>query len=412
MMRKNVCQDVGHSIVEFGDVRYFFAVAAPRRGTTFRQQAEDVMQTIESLIQEAGTPLSMVMQSVFLRELNDQTVFRQLLHNHYGKELPATSYIHQPPCAGKMLAIEVMGVGPAASEVEIERAGDGLVVTRHSGITWAHLANIQGGSAADSVYDRSLSTFHLAHERLASAGFGFDEVIRTWLYLGDITGPEGESLRYSELNRARSDYYRKLKFSSGLIPHNCGKPAYPASTGIGALGSDVTISCIAMKADRPDIVLAPLENPRQTSSCDYLHQYGTGRPKFSRAMVVAADNAAMIFISGTASITASETRHHDDLKRQTQQTLDNIEALISSDNLRTHGLPDFGSTLGDLALVRVYLKRHEDYASARTICRARLGEMPTIYALGDICRPDLLVEIEGIAFSRRQSPWSSGDSRE
>jgi hypothetical protein len=50
----------------------------------------------------------------------------------------------------------------------------------------------------------------------------------------------------------------------------------------------------------------------------------------------------------------------------------------------------------------VYLKRHEDYAQARAICESRLGELPTIYAVGDICRSELLVEIEGIAFSRRQ----------
>jgi len=76
--------------------------------------------------------------------------------------------------------------------------------------------------------------------------------------------------------------------------------------------------------------------------------------------------------------------------------------LIAADNFRGHGLDGFGATLGDLALARVYLKRHEDYAQARAICEERLGELPTIYAVGDICRPELLVEIEGMAFSRRQ----------
>jgi len=51
--------------------------------------------------------------------------------------------------------------------------------------------------------------------------------------------------------------------------------------------------------------------------------------------------------------------------------------------------------------VRVYIKRQEDYAKCRAVCEARLGELPTVYAVADVCRPELLVEIEGIAFSQR-----------
>jgi hypothetical protein len=52
-------------------------------------------------------------------------------------------------------------------------------------------------------------------------------------------------------------------------------------------------------------------------------------------------------------------------------------------------------------LARVYLKRPEDYGQARAICQKRLGKLPALYVVGDICRPELLVEIEAIAFSRR-----------
>jgi hypothetical protein len=55
---------------------------------------------------------------------------------------------------------------------------------------------------------------------------------------------------------------------------------------------------------------------------------------------------------------------------------------------------------GRLGLARVYIKREEGYAMARAVCEQWLGELPTIYAVADVCGPDLLVEIEGIAFSR------------
>ena len=56
-------------------------------------------------------------------------------------------------------------------------------------------------------------------------------------------------------------------------------------------------------------------------------------------------------------------------------------------------------TLDDLALVRVYIKNQEDYSQTRAVCEQRLGELPVVYAVADVCRPELLVEIEGIAFS-------------
>ncbi|MCU0982194.1 MAG: hypothetical protein MUF25_23820, partial [Pirellulaceae bacterium] len=74
---------------------------------------------------------------------------------------------------------------------------------------------------------------------------------------------------------------------------------------------------------------------------------------------------------------------------------------ISEENLARHGLPGLGTTLDGLGLVRVYIKRAADYAATRAACEQRLGELPMIYAVGDVCRPDLLVEIEGIAFSRK-----------
>ena len=222
-------------------------------------------------------------------------------------------------------------------------------------------------------------------------------MIRTWLYLGDITGMEGRRQRYLELNRARSDFFQNLKFGAGLVPPEWNRTVFPASTGIGTGGNDVAIDCIALRANCPEVALLPLENPLQTPPCDYAHPQGNGRPKFARAMAVVTGELATTFISGTASITASESRHHNSVERQTRQSLENIEALIGSDSFRCHGLGSRGATLDNLAVARVYVKRPEDYGPVRAICRARLGDLPTIYVVGDICRPELLVEVEGVA---------------
>jgi enamine deaminase RidA (YjgF/YER057c/UK114 family) len=406
MIRRAFQEGVGYSVVAMGGVRRLFAAAVPRRAGSLAEQSKEVLQTIATVTQAEGGLGSIVMQSIFLKNIEDQPACRRIVEGFYQKELPATAYIPQPPCDGSLLAIEAWGVGSTDGEVQIERSGDGVVVVRHDGLCWAHLADVRPETAAHPVYDRSLRAFHSAGERLGGAGLKFDDVIRTWLYLGNITGPDGETQRYCELNRARTEFYQDQEFGSGLVRPRSNGRVFPASTGIGTGGDEVAIGCIALRTSRPDVALVPLENPRQTSSCDYGHSYGIASPKFSRAMAVVAGETVTTFISGTASITASETQHIESVQRQTEQTLDNIEALIAAENFDRHGLPGLGATLGDLAFARVYLRRQEGYAAAKAICQARLGRLPVIYVVADICRPELLVEIEGIAFSGRRG----GDS--
>ncbi len=398
MIRKESSEGIGYSVVGVNDVRHIFASAVPRQGETLQEQAHDALQTIAAVAKEEGSQGSIVKQAVFLKDVNQIDACRRIMKEFYGDDLPATTYIPQPPCEGKLLEIEALGIG-CGQNVKIERHSPRMVVTRHDGIAWIHLAHIFPETDSTSVYDRSKDIFELTRKGLQAKSFRYNQVVRTWLYLGDIVGPEGDTQRYKELNRARTDFYRDIHFGSNLTPPHWKRPVYPASTGIGTEGKDVIMSSIALVTDRDDVMIVPLENPQQTAAFDYGTEYGQKSPKFARAMAVTIGDFASIFISGTASITDAETRFVGDVEGQTHQTLDNIAALISGENLAAHGAPGMEATLDDLALARVYIKRQEDYEKTRAACRSRLGELPTIYAIGDICRPDLLVEIEGIAFA-------------
>ncbi len=91
-------------------------------------------------------------------------------------------------------------------------------------------------------------------------------------------------------------------------------------------------------------------------------------------MALSCGNYATFFISGTASITQSETRHVGDAAdARREETLDNIEALIAEDKLARHGLPGLGTTLDNLGFVRVYIKRREDYEAVRAVCEPAPG---------------------------------------
>jgi enamine deaminase RidA (YjgF/YER057c/UK114 family) len=396
-------EGVGYSVVDLADVRHVFAAAIPRHGSTLRQQAQDALSTIEAVTEQGGVHGSIVHQAVFVASEDLIEPCRQIIHEFYGSALPATCYIPQPPCQGKLLAIEALGVGCGKGEVQIERKSEQLVIARHNGIAWVHCAQVVSPGQAGGIYEGATAALACTGALLRSANVRFDQVVRTWLYLGGITNDEGTTQRYKELNRARSDFYGDIAFLKDRLPEGFRGTPFPASTGIGTQSRGLMISAIALDTERPDIVAVPLENPRQTAAFDYAAEHSPKSPKFCRAMALSCGAYATIFISGTASITADQTRHIDDAVAQTNETLDNIEALISEESVGRQGLPGLGTSLNSLGVVRIYIKRQADYAAIREVCRRRMGELPTIYAMADVCRPELLVEIEGIAFSRRAS---------
>ena len=119
-------------------------------------------------------------------------------------------------------------------------------------------------------------------------------------------------------------------------------------------------------------------------------------------MAVVYDNQAAVYISGTASITASETQHIGNTAKQTEETLLNIATLISAENFANAGFAGFGAKLTDLAVVRAYVKHAADYEIVRRECEKQLPGVPVVYTVGDVCRDDLLVELEAVAHIRRQ----------
>jgi len=115
---------------------------------------------------------------------------------------------------------------------------------------------------------------------------------------------------------------------------------------------------------------------------------------FSRGMRVELDGAVMLFISGTASVNEKgESVHPGDIKAQTRRTFENIKALLASEGADWH---DVVRTTCYLADFRYY----EPFNEVRNAFyeEQRLNPLPASTCVeARICRPELLVEIEGIA---------------
>jgi chorismate lyase / 3-hydroxybenzoate synthase len=269
--------------------------------------------------------------------------------------------------------------------VEVWHTEGGLVRTgEHKGLLYAHdgellfCAGWIGPSAdcGEPARRAYLAAFELVEE------LGYRNVFRMWNMLDGITG---RSARGTEV-------YRDFCVGRGRAFDERGH-AMPASTGIGSLGGGVAFYFLAHRSHEA----VHLENPLQVPAHEYPRQYGPRSPSFARATYLRPEQGrGSLYVSGTASILDHATVSPGDVARQVQVTLANIAALIGADNLARHGV-DGGYRLQDLRAIKVYVKRPEDVPIVTRLCRDEFSRRADLAVFTvDVCRPDLMVEIEGM----------------
>lgn len=387
------------SAIEVGGTTRISLMLMPHERGPIGVQARELLARLQQTLQKQPVPMTVTAQTVFLREAADQSECERILGAHYGGQSPAIHYVLQPPCCGASLAFEAWAIG--GTGIKVERFGKHVLALSYDGVRWIHCTGIPSGIESGDAYAQMSSLLERMGEALSSASAEFEQVVRTWFYLGGITESDPGEQRYKEMNRARADFYRNIPFGRALLGGNTVPGIYPASTGIGTAGNSLSGSCLAVQTTRKDTTLLNLENPHQTPAYAYPPRYSAKSPKFSRGMALVLGNQVTTWISGTASIVNSESRYPDDIERQTEQTIENIEQLLSPETFAYQGQHGIMASLHDLAKIRVYVKRPQDFEKCKRICERRFGHVPTIYAVADVCRPELLVEIEGVAFSRR-----------
>jgi len=206
---------------------------------------------------------------------------------------------------------------------------------------------------------------------------GYPHLVRIWNFVPAINDGVGDQETYVRFNAGRHAAFEALGFGPGL---------YPAATGVGSPpGSPLTVVVAASRT-------APLavENPRQTSAYRYPRRYGPRAPAFARATVLPDRDGATLFVSGTASIVGHESRGAG-IDAQLAETLANL-AEIRARAART--LP--GLVPGPRARWQVYLRDPAHLERVAAVIDGALGPPGSVaYLAAEICRRELLVEIEG-----------------
>jgi enamine deaminase RidA (YjgF/YER057c/UK114 family) len=230
---------------------------------------------------------------------------------------------------------------------------------RLSGLLPADLTAARGGQAR--------SAFEATAAILAQNGFRFADTVRTWIYLDHLLE------WYDDFNAVRTAFFNE----TGIFDHRI-----PASTGIGArnpFGAAIAMDVLAVQPKSPEFSVQTVASPLQNPALDY-------ESSFSRAVEVGSPTHRTLLVSGTASISPDgKTVYPDEPEKQIRLTMEVVKAILESRGMNWNDLFRGIAYFKDMACLPIY---------RRVASELNIPRFPLAVSQADVCRHDLLFEIE------------------
>ncbi len=210
---------------------------------------------------------------------------------------------------------------------------------------------------------------------------GYPNLLRVWNYFAEINGSTPLGERYHGFNTARRQaFVDARRVTEGQVPAACALGSAP--------GSPLVMYFLASP-----VAARALENPRQLSAYRYPTDYGPDSPTFSRAVLATVLGGSCLYTSGTASILGHRTVHAGSAAAQTRESISNVAELVAEAN-RVSGVRRY--CMEEMQF-KVYVRHAADLDEIRRELALLLpASCPIIYLQADICRRDLLMEIEAV----------------
>lgn len=230
------------------------------------------------------------------------------------------------------------------------------------------------------------------HIRTALATSPARYPVRFWNFIPDIHHSLGPELdRYKAFNTGRHDAFRSWFNDPALFGQTL-----PTATGVGHPGTDLLVYCLAHEK-----LGDPVENPRQCPAYRYSRRFGPLPPCFARATRIVLGTTPTLLVGGTASVRGEESLHDGCVEKQLEETCINLDSLLrkalgatdaeASDSSETESRHRYRD-------LRVYYKHSDNADFLHTTVRDRFPSLERLEMVhADICRAELLVEIEGVA---------------
>lgn len=323
-------------------------------------------------------------------------LIREKTTDRFPKQTPLFSLVGQPLAENGILAAEVHTLDASCAGQLRHETQEAIPYSVWENRDWKMLhfsGSARQFDALDDLSGAAEAIFGALGDILQKENMPVESLIRQWNYIERITGKEKTEQRYQIFNDKRGDFYARGHWREG----------YPAATGIGMAQGGLVVDALAFAAKDGRSASFPLDSPFQIPAHRYSEKVlaasraegGARTPKFERGRLLSLQGELRGFISGTAAIRAEGSLCPGDPEGQTRITLENIAALIGTDNF-----PDdrrIGKAELTPQILRIYLKDRELLEKTRPLVEEFYPQAQKLYLEADICRDELLMEIEGIA---------------
>jgi chorismate lyase / 3-hydroxybenzoate synthase len=216
---------------------------------------------------------------------------------------------------------------------------------------------------------------------LQARALGYPHLFRVWNYFPHINWESDGLERYQRFCAGR---YQALAEGLSDFPQTL-----PAGTAIGTMSGPLTMYFLAAREPGMHV-----ENPRQVSAYKYPRLYGPRSPSFARATLRSSISGFHLLIAGTASVVGHMSEHIGEPDNQTLEIIHNLNALITHTE-QLHGIVR-GKWYGQ-ALFKVYIRHPEHFSTIHGILTEQLpAHTQVLYLQGEMCRRELLLEVEGV----------------
>ena len=360
---------------------HFISAVAPA-GFSFEKQIAIVQEcyaeAVRSLGLSAGTA---VFRRLFLSDaVNQAPLIRNCGLASDSPDNPvAISVVQQPPLPGSKIALLAYHIEHRGRLSKRRLSPKHLLVEKNGMRHLWSTGLCASASQRTSCVAQTRSTFSELTEGLSAFGANLrDHCVRTWIFLKNV----------DVFYQGMVDSRRKLFSHHGLTSDT----HYIASTGIeGACGHRFDV--VAMDAySNLDLSATQRSFLNDLDLMCASRAYGV---TFERGTQISYVDRSHHFISGTASIDSTgRTVHPGNVLRQLDRALRNVEALLRSG----------GAHLDDMMHWIIYLRDPTDHARVRDHLRERFPGIPTLIVQGAVCRPEWLVEVEGMAITANNKP--------
>lgn len=368
-------------------------------GHTFEEQLKDLF----SVYKPEGVPLRLV---IFGDPADNAEYFSHLgLINRYIPEVfdgkpPVYSYVAQAPLEHDHLEMEVFEVADGDRCRFSYHVWKNIpyIVMETPESRELYLGGVMAGTSGSGIREKSDIVFSDIGEILSLENMPVSSIVRQWNYIEQITLSAGGRQNYQEFNDSRTRFYSTAGWDNG----------YPAATGIGTTCGGVIVDLDAIVPINGRTKVTPLNNRLQVPAHAYSPRVLIGpgingndeksTPKFERAKMISGKSSTQIYISGTAAIRGENSLADTMIEEQTRITLENIEHLISPEMLASSGVDT--KVRAEVCSLRIYLKDGSHYTQCRDFICRRYPDVSSVYLKADICRDELLVEIEGYSCIR------------